>query len=63
MTIKNDQPKVYKNIKKSPNDKKFYKGLLLNNRMKVLLISDPEADKSSAALDVNIGEFLSFLNS
>lgn len=43
------------NIEKSPNDKKDYRGLILSNEMKVLLISDPTTDKSAAALDVQVG--------
>ncbi|XP_014470958.1 PREDICTED: insulin-degrading enzyme isoform X1 [Dinoponera quadriceps] len=42
-------------IIKSENDDRFYRGLVLANKMKVLLISDPGTDKSAAALDVNIG--------
>lgn len=48
--------KQYNNIIKSPNDKREYRGLLLNNKMKVLLISDATTDKSAAALNVNIGK-------
>lgn len=43
-------------IVKSAEDKRLYRGLELANRMKVLLVSDPTTDKSSAALDVNVGE-------
>uniref|UniRef100_A0A8C5L6T5 Insulin degrading enzyme n=1 Tax=Jaculus jaculus TaxID=51337 RepID=A0A8C5L6T5_JACJA len=42
-------------IVKSPEDKRDYRGLELVNGIKVLLISDPTTDKSSAALDVHIG--------
>lgn len=42
-------------ITKSPNDKRLYRGLLLSNKMKVLLISDSTTDKSAAAMGVNIG--------
>ena len=42
-------------IIKSPEDKREYRGLELANGIKVLLISDPTTDKSSAALDVHIG--------
>ncbi|CAH8508665.1 unnamed protein product [Heterobilharzia americana] len=42
-------------LKKSENDPREYKVMLLRNRMKVLLISDPNADKSAACLSVNIG--------
>ncbi|GAB6025052.1 hypothetical protein CHUAL_010157 [Chamberlinius hualienensis] len=43
------------NVVKSEIDKRFYRGLELANNMKVLLISDPETDKSAAALDVHVG--------
>uniref|UniRef100_A0A0B7AYG5 Insulin-degrading enzyme n=2 Tax=Arion vulgaris TaxID=1028688 RepID=A0A0B7AYG5_9EUPU len=42
-------------IVKSAADQRQYRGLELNNGLKVLLISDPETDKSSAAMDVHIG--------
>jgi hypothetical protein len=40
---------------KSPNDPRIYKSLLLPNDLEVLLISDPQTDKSSASLSVNVG--------
>ncbi|HQQ63964.1 MAG TPA: insulinase family protein [Pseudomonadales bacterium] len=40
---------------KSANDQRGYRSLVLNNGMKVLLISDPRADKSAASLDVATG--------
>ncbi|XP_011312073.1 insulin-degrading enzyme-like [Fopius arisanus] len=45
----------YENIKKSPNDKRVYKGLILNNDMKVLLTSDSTTDRSAVGLYVNVG--------
>ena len=42
-------------IIKSANDKRNYGVLELTNGMRVLLISDPETDKSSSALDVHVG--------
>jgi secreted Zn-dependent insulinase-like peptidase len=42
-------------IIKSPNDQREYYSTTLSNKLTVLLISDPETDKASAALDVNIG--------
>ncbi|KAJ9061428.1 metalloprotease [Entomophthora muscae] len=42
-------------IIKSANDKREYHTIRLSNKMEVLLISDPEADKSAAALDVFVG--------
>ncbi len=47
--------KSHDNVIKSLGDKRDYKGFIFNNGLKVLLISDPETDKSAAALDVNIG--------
>ena len=43
------------NILKSKNDRNMYKFLQLNNKLRCILISDEEADKSSAALSVEIG--------
>ncbi|OAD60877.1 Insulin-degrading enzyme [Eufriesea mexicana] len=45
MAPHNHIEKRYENIIKSPNDKREYRGLLLSNKMKVLLISDPTTDK------------------
>lgn len=47
--------KRYDNIFKSKEDKREYRGLILENDMKVVLISDSTTDKSAASLDVNIG--------
>jgi secreted Zn-dependent insulinase-like peptidase len=43
------------NIEKSPNDQKQYVGITLKNKLEVLLISDPNTDKASAAMDVFVG--------
>ena len=51
--------KVFNDIPKSPRDDRLYRGLELNNNLKVLVISDPLTDKSAAALDVHIGKTLS----
>lgn len=42
-------------IIKSPNDRRDYRALVLDNQLKVLLISDPETDKAAASVDVNSG--------
>ncbi|KAJ9086061.1 metalloprotease [Entomophthora muscae] len=42
-------------IVKSGNDNRQYLGLVLNNQMKVLLISDPTVDQAVAALAVAVG--------
>jgi hypothetical protein len=47
--------RVVSEIVRSPEDKRVYRGLELNNGLKAVLISDPTTDKSSAGLDVNIG--------
>lgn len=50
----------FDNIIKSEEDKRSYRGLILSNQMKVLLVSDPNTDKSAAAMDVNVGK-ISFI--
>jgi secreted Zn-dependent insulinase-like peptidase len=42
-------------VKKSPNDSRDYKYLVLPNKLRVLLVSDPATDKSAAALAVYRG--------
>jgi secreted Zn-dependent insulinase-like peptidase len=44
-------------IEHSPNDSRSYEYLALDNGLKVLLVSDPDADKSAAALAVFRGSF------
>ena len=52
--------KRYNNIIKSTEDTREYRGLELNNGMRVILVSDPSTDKSAAALCVNIGRCFFF---
>lgn len=40
---------------KSENDRRSYRYLVLDNQLRVLLISDPSTEKSAAALDVHVG--------
>ena len=42
-------------IVKSPEDDREYRGLVLPNGLKAVLVSDPSTDKSAAALDVHVG--------
>ncbi len=42
-------------IQSSPNDTRDYRPLVLENQLKVLLISDPTTEKAAAALDVHVG--------
>ena len=44
-------------IIKSPNDHRKYRYTTLKNGIKLLLISDPKADKAAVAVDVNAGSF------
>ncbi|MDX1605053.1 MAG: insulinase family protein [Candidatus Competibacterales bacterium] len=39
----------------SPNDPRAYQSLTLDNRLQVLLVSDPETDKAAAALALEVG--------
>jgi insulysin len=48
-------PTVFDEIFKSQQDSKYYRGLILENGIKVMLISDPTAEKSAACLCVEVG--------
>lgn len=50
-----DDKKIF-DIKKFPGDKKQYRGIVLENKMKVLIISDPETKKGATCLNLNIGK-------
>ena len=50
--------KSFDNIVKSSQDQRLYRGLLLDNGLKCLLISDPHTDRSAASVDVNTGHML-----
>ena len=45
-------------IKKAPLDKREYELIKLDNGMTCLLISDMEADKAAAAINVHVGSAL-----
>lgn len=42
--------------RKSGEDKREYRFIQLENRLEVLLVSDPETDKAAAAMDVHVGQ-------
>lgn len=42
-------------VVKSPHDPRSYETLVLDNGLKVVLVSDPATDKAAASLDVNVG--------
>ena len=44
-------------VLRSPNDDRQYRYFQLDNEMKVLLVSDPKAEKSAASLNVHVGSF------
>lgn len=44
-------------VTKSPNDPREYRYLVLDNRLRVLLVSDPASDKAAASLTVQRGSF------
>ncbi|MEM7098080.1 MAG: insulinase family protein [Pseudomonadota bacterium] len=44
-------------VRKSPNDEREYRYLVLPNKLRVLLVSDPTTQKSAAALSVYRGSF------
>ncbi len=46
---------VHGEIIRGDNDDKQYRYLELDNRLRVLLVSDPDATQSAAALDVHVG--------
>ena len=43
------------NIVQSPNDQREYRSVILDNGLKIVLVSDSEADKAAASLAVNVG--------
>ena len=47
--------RIFDKIIKPRVDTREYRGVLLNNGLRVMLISDNTTDKSAAALDVNVG--------
>ncbi|MDA8962830.1 insulinase family protein, partial [Pseudomonadales bacterium] len=44
-----------KTVRKSPDDSRRFEYFMLDNQLKVLLISDDNAEKSAASLDVHVG--------
>src|SRR5690606_2306031 len=45
------------NLQKPSLDNRNYRVIRLPNELEALLVHDPETDKASAALDVNVGNF------
>ena len=55
MSLDKEDPSIIKSIEKSKSDKFDCLIKILPNGLKALLVSDPETEKSSAALGVNVG--------
>lgn len=53
--VQSIQQQVQGQVLVSPNDTRAYKILTLPNKMEVMLVSDPAAKKSAAALSVGVG--------
>lgn len=48
---------VTDSLEKPSLDDRDYRVIRLGNELEALLVHDPETDKASAALDVNVGNF------
>ena len=48
---------VASEIIKSPYDNRDYDAVTLSNGLRVILVSDPDADKAAASMDVGVGYF------
>jgi len=55
--VKSDDPGSEVSLLKSPADDRDYRYLTLGNGLQVVLISDPDADKSAASLSIDVGSF------
>ncbi|MEP2652613.1 MAG: insulinase family protein [Paraglaciecola sp.] len=51
------EPEVQHHIVKSPNDNREYDSIVLDNELQILLVSDPDIEKSAVALSVAVGSF------
>lgn len=51
------EEKIFNNIQKSKIDKREYRGMVLKNGLRVMLISDVDTNRSAVCLDVNVGSW------
>lgn len=49
--------RITDNLEKGSLDDRSYRVIKLPNQLEALLVHDPETDKASAAMDVNVGNF------
>lgn len=55
---KNPQVRLVTDKLETPSlDDRSYRVIELGNKLEALLVHDPEADKASASLDVNVGSY------
>ena len=52
-----DIERLADNLEKPLLDNRSYRVIKLPNQLEALLIHDPDTDKASAAMDVNVGSF------
>ncbi|PCJ45679.1 MAG: peptidase M16 [Gammaproteobacteria bacterium] len=53
--VSSAKSEVIATVATSPNDSRQYRAIRLSNELEVVMISDPESDKSAAALSVGVG--------
>ncbi len=49
--------RITDSLEKPETDDRSYRVIELSNKLEVLLVHDPNTDKASAALNVNVGNF------
>ena len=49
--------KVFNDVEKRKNDERNYRGVILKNGLRVMLISDPKTTLSAVSLDVGVGNW------
>ncbi len=52
-----DAERLAENLERPALDNRYYRVIRLPNKLEALLIHDPDTDKVSAAMDVNVGSF------
>ena len=50
-----EEETIFNNIRNCDLDPRGYRGVILKNKLKIILISDPQTDLSAASLEVSVG--------
>ena len=50
-----EEETIFDNIRNCDLDPRGYRGVILKNKLKIILISDPQTDLSAASLEVSVG--------